>query len=444
MLTGWSVVYNFAVRTEVINVEKLLMLGTGMHTVEMVQYARSLGVYTIVTDYLEPADSVGKQYSDEYWMISSADVDTLERRCRAEGVTAVACGTSEFNLERTMELCGRLGFPCYCTPESWHYSRDKADFKELCRREGVPMAEDYALSERFTEEELNKIQFPVVVKPVDMCGNRGVSYCYNREDLIKGYQNARAMSDSSKIIVEHMFTGREWYAYYAMAEGEIRQICLNDMIAQPGELKNLYSITTPVTDNVERIMTEINPAIKRALKAVGCREGIAWVELMQDTDDQFYVIEMGYRLPGDIVDKTYQYLFGFDPTKWIVDYALGHRLTVQDLPAEQEHAYSRCSCGYLLWANRSGTISEMTGFDEINRIPGVECVLLKHRGDSFALHSMLETIAIVADTVDEMCEKIAEINRYIHILDENGEDAFIKFTDFDTLKRNGRNRNAGV
>lgn len=187
--------------------KKLLMLGTSLISKEMVEYAKSIGVYTIVTDYLEPEKSRAKLVADEYWMINVAEVDLLERKCREEGITAVICGISEFCLEVCMELCKRLGFPCYCTPEAWHFSRDKDDFKKLCKSIGAPVATDYHLSDELSEDELNGVKFPVVVKPVDMSGNRGISYCYNKEELVSAYKYARSLSKSDKIIVEKMLKG---------------------------------------------------------------------------------------------------------------------------------------------------------------------------------------------------------------------------------------------
>lgn len=319
--------------------EKLLMLGTSLQSREIVEYAKSQGMYTIVTDYLPPEESRAKLVSDAYWMVNTGDLDTLEAKCREEGVTAVMCGVSEFNLEMTMALCKRLGLPSYCTPEAWHYSRDKADFKKLCREVGAPVAEDYFLSDALTDEELDRVSFPVVVKPVDLSCNRGISYCYDKQQLREAVRYARSLSKSPKIVVERMLHGKEWYTYYALADGEIRQICLNAMEAQPGQLKNLYSLTTDVTGNVERVMAEINPQIEAVLRRVGCREGIAWVQLMLDEDDHFYIIEMGYRLPGDVPDAAYPVLCSFDPIRWLTDYARGIRHSAEELPPAQEHTY---------------------------------------------------------------------------------------------------------
>lgn len=415
--------------------EKLLMLGTSLASEEIIKYAKSEGVYTIVTDYLPPEKSTAKLISDEYWMINTGDLDTLETKCRETGVTCVMCGVSEFNLEMTMELCKRLGLQSYCTPEAWHYSRDKADFKKLCHEVGAPVADDYFLSDALTDEELDKVKFPVVVKPVDMSGNRGITYCYNKDELVDAYRYARSLSKNPKIVVERMLHGKEWYTYYAMADGEIRQICLNAMEAEPGQLKNLYSLTTSITGNVERVMEEINPQIEEVLRRVGCREGIAWVQLMLDEDDHFYIIEMGYRLPGDLPDFSYQTLCGFNSIKWLVDYARGIKHTVDELPPAQKHAYEKCICGYSLWTHKGGVIKEFIGFDEIRKIPGVDFYTQHQVGETFVEHRPLGVVTVAADNCEDFCKKIESINKTISIIDENNDDVIIRYTDFDYLKK---------
>lgn len=414
--------------------EKLLVLGSSLSSNEIVEYAKSQGIYTIVTDYLPAEKSRAKPLADECWMINTGDLDVLEEKCRHEGVTAVMCGASEFNIEMNVALCERLGLPCFCTASAWHYSKDKADFKALCREEGAPVPEDYYISDALTDEEIEQVKFPVVVKPVDQAGNKGISYCYNKEDLIEAYKYARSVSNNPKIVVERMLKGKEWYTYYVFAEGKVSQICLNAMESEPGHLKNLYSLTTTITDSIERVNAEINPAIERVLKRVGCREGIAWVQLMLDEDNHFYIIEMGYRLPGDIPDRSYPGVFGFSTVKWLTDYARGIKLTEKDLPAPQSHAYKKCGSGYTLWTQKSGTITEVIGFDEVVKIPGVKAYQVRHIGDQVPVHSKVGVLVINADTIDEFCEKIKKINQIISVRNENGEDILIRYTDFDYLK----------
>lgn len=414
--------------------KKLLMLGTSYATREMIRYAKSQGVYTIVTDYLPPEQSVAKLVSDEYWMINTGDIDALERKCREEGVNAVACGISEFNLEMTMELCKRLELKAYCTPEAWHFSRDKDAFKKLCRELSAPIATDYYLSDALTEEELNSVVLPVVVKPIDLSGNRGISYCHTKEELVEAYRYARSMSKSDKIIVERMLHGEEWYSTYAIANGEISMLALNAMYAQPGEPKNCYTITTTASQYVEKYIEEINPKIIELLQKVGCTDGIAWVQVMLDEDGHFYIIEMGYRMDGEMMFIPYREVCNFDTIKWLVDTALGIEHTAEDLPLPQTKAFTACATGMELWTNKEGTIVEMNGFDEMAKVPGVFVETLKQVGDKALKYRPVGVITFATEDCEEMCRLIDMVNKTVSVINEHGEDVIIKYTDFDYLR----------
>lgn len=415
--------------------KKLLMLGTGYASRHILKYAKECGWYTIVTDYLPPEKSKAKQVSDEYWMINTNDIDALESKCREEGIEAVMCGISEFNLEMTMELCKRLNLPSYCTPEAWHYSRDKADFKNLCKTIGAPVPEDFHITDDLLESDINVIKFPVMVKPVDMSGNRGISYCYNKEDLIKAYKYARSLSKNDKIIVERMLHGREWWAGYALADGEVSLLSLNGMYAQPGEPANCYTLTTTVSDKVNKFIFEINPKIEEVLKAVGCREGFAWVQLMLDEDGKFYIIEMGYRLTGEEIFIPLTQLINFDTIKWLADIAFGIKHKREDLPLPQIKAFNGCSCAMHLWSNKEGIIDTIIGWDELENDPRIQVETLHDIGDILPKYRSFGNVLFTTDTIEELCELITLVNNKVKILNPEGEDMIIKYTNFDYLKK---------
>lgn len=415
--------------------EKLLMLGTSYGSIAMLEYAKSQGIYTIVTDFLPASQSKAKRFADEEWMINTGNIDELEQKCRQVGVNIVICGISEFNLEVTMELCKRLGLPCYCTPEAWHYSKDKADFKDICKKNGVLVPKDYYISDKLSDEELESISFPVMVKPVDMSGNRGISYCHNKEEFIKAYKLARSVSKNPKIVIERMLHGEEWWAGYAIADGKISLISLNAMYAQPGYPKNCYSLTTTVSTHVKEFVNEVNPKIERLLSKIGCKEGFAWVQLMHDEDGSFYVIEMGYRLSGEMIYMKYKDLCGFDTVKWLVDYARGIKHTEKDLPKPQTKAYINSITAVELWAHTDGKISKMSGFDEISMIPNVYVETLKEIGDNIIKYRPVGNVVFSSRNIEEMCNMIKRINDTVHVYNENGEDVIIKYTDFDYLNK---------
>lgn len=415
--------------------KKLLVIGTSVISDEMISYAKRKGVYTIVVDNRPPEVSTSKLISDEAWDIDLFDIDAIEKRCREENITAIISGVSEFRLEICMELCERLGLPCYLTKQAWHYSVDKEDFKKVCKQVGAPVAKDYYVSDVLSDEELDAIEYPVVVKPVDLMGNVGISYCNNKQELRQAYKLAKSLThQKNKIVIEKMLHGAEWYSTYAIQDGEIRLLSLNAMCAQPGELKNLYSITTTITDHVPRFVKEINHKIEAVLKAVGCKQGIAWVQVMLDEDDHFYIIEMGYRFPGDMTFIPYPKMLGFDSVKWMVDIALGEELSIDLLPKSQERSFEKCGCGYSLWVNHGGVITQVKGLDQLLSDPRITYYSAHKVGSSVDYHRTIGVFSFTTDSIDEFCELIDKINKTLIIENEKGEDMIIRYTDFDYLK----------
>ena len=416
--------------------QKLLMLGTSKASCEMIEYAKSQGIFTIVTDYLQPEDSPAKLIADEYWMISCGDFDALEAKCRAEGVNGIVSGISTFCIPASIELCKRLGLQAYLTKEAWHYTMNKFDFKSLCRSCNVPVATDYFVSNPPTEDELSKIKFPVVVKAVDQSANRGMSYCNNEEEIIPAINYAHSFSKDSNVVIERMLHGVEYTAYYALADGEASLINLFSDLAQPGTPNNCYAVNSTACDKLDVYLKEIDPYFKDALKKGGMTNGVCWIELILDEDGHFYVIEMGYRMSGDMMAIPVCDVTGFNSYKWMIDFALGKKHIKADLPSPHSSLFKKCGCSYILWSiGKPGVVKEIEGLDKILSIPGVHLAPNVKPGSKFTAHQYLLTFTFTGDDVEYTCEMIDKINKSIKVITEDGEDAVMRFTDFDELRR---------
>lgn len=413
--------------------KKLLMLGTVLGSVEIIKRAKSMGIYTIVTDYREPAFSKAKMWADEYWMIDTSDLDELEKKCREAGVNGVISAASDFNCGQAIKLCERMGISRYCNSSTWNYSINKFAFKKACRECGVSVAKDYYLSDKPTEAELRRISYPVVVKPADQSGNAGVSYCHDRKELLQAYEYAKSLTSCESVLVEQMLCGQEYNVYYAMADGDIRLINAATEHHEPGYPANLYSIITSVTDYVDKFNKEINPQIIELLKKIGCREGIGWLELILNEDGKFYVIEMGYRFGGDMMCTAFDKVCGFDAIKWMIECAIGEQHDSSLLPEPQKNQYRKCVCSYGFFTLRAGVIGSIEGVDEISRIPGMTVDFMKNKGDFVKKYCLIGEIVFHADDCEEMIVKLNRINQLLRVTSENEENMIIYYTDFPSL-----------
>lgn len=417
--------------------KKILILGTSLASVEIVQTAKEMGSYTIVTDNLPPELSLAKYEADEYWMISTADIDQLERKCREENISAVFAGVSEFNLDRVKELTDRLGLPCYIEEAAWKYARDKGAFKKKCREVGIPVAEEYAVSDPPIKQELRGIEYPVVVKPVDGSGNKGLSICYNDDELIVGCEKARNSSAGRNILIERYITGTESWHYYYLAGGEIRHVCCGRAYRQPGYPTYLYLLGTSSVQDLQEYKKELDDKCIALLRNIGCKRGIAWFQFIRDEKGRYYALEMAERMSADNSGKSIKKAIGVNQIAWMLDIALGNDHTADMLPKASEPPYNSVHCVYYHFAGREGRVSDIQGYEELDQ-EKYQVSVLTHKGDSINKYQMMVRIVFNAKNGREICDNVKYINSRTGILDENNQNMYIQFMDFDEVMESNR------
>ena len=412
---------------------KLLVLGSDFGTIQVVREAHKMGLYVIVSDLM--ASSPTKELADEAWLISSTDTDTLARKCKEENVSALMFGASDFNVWNARLICKKLNLPIYCESDyACRVARDKGEFKRICKSVGVRVAQDYCLTDDFTEDDLKSIPFPVVVKPVDKSGNRGMSYCSNREELISGYKLARSFSDK-EIIVERQLHGKEFNVHYVLADGHARLLYFSSSHHESGEAENLYSFKCTTSHHLKQYIEEVNDCIIAVIEKAECREGIVWVDCIRDEDDgHFYMLEMGYRFGGVMTYVPYEKVTGFNTVKWMLECALGKKHTEEDMPSALQPGQIECAASYNLFSKNDGEIDRIEGLDEVEKIPGVFIDIPKRTGCCVRAYSCMGLLGIYGKDVNEVCDRLKKVNSLLFTLNSKGENMFIKFDDYDALR----------
>ena len=415
--------------------EKLLILGSDFGTISVVKEAHKAGMYVVVADLMETSPS--KLEADEAWLVSTTDIDTLEHKCKESGVTAIMFGASDFNISNCRILCKRLSLPIYCdNDDTWAMARNKRLFKNVCKKVGAPIATDYEFNDDQLEDELGKIVYPVVVKPCDKSGNRGMSYCNNAEELREAYWLARSISDQS-IIVERQLKGEEFNVHYVLAEGEARLLYFSSTHHEPGCASNLYSFKNTTSCHLRQYIEEVNDVVKKVFKEAGCKEGIVWVDIMRDADGKFYLLEMGYRFGGVMTYRPYTMVSGFNTIKWMLDLSRGKKHRIVDLPSELSQAYYGCAASYHLFTKHAGIAKEVSGVDllEGKEEEGIFVDMPKRAGASVREKATMGLIGIYGKDIDDLCDKLKSVNASFSIKDEEGLDLVIVFDDYETLKQ---------
>lgn len=411
---------------------KILVLGSDFGTIDLVNQAHKSGDYVVVADYYEHTST--KRVADEAVNISTLDIDTVTDYCRSNKIEAITFGANDVNISAGRKIAKRLGLPYYCENDyAYDLSCNKRMFKELCKKIGAPIATDYVISATPSDEELENIAFPVVVKAVDLAANVGFSYCNNKHELIEAIAKVKSLSNNSNFIVERCLHGPEFVANYVLADGKavLNHFCSEHH--QPGELANLYSLINTSSYQLKHYLGELDAYVVELFKEAGFTEGVAWVECMLDDDGHFYLLEPGYRFCGEVTYVPYGVLSGFNPIEWMLDIAKGKKHTIEELPEPLTTGRYGSAMAYHLFGCKAGTVERIDGLDEIAKIPDVVIDLPHREGYDMRYHKNMGVIRFPAYTKEEMIKYLDVINNNLKVLDANGDNLIIYFTNYDEV-----------
>ncbi len=310
--------------------KKILILGANNTETTIVNAAKEMGVYTIVTDNHDDWDlSPAKKHADEAWNVSWSDIDTLEDLCRKNAVSGVIAGFSEFRVDCMIQLCERLHLPCSITKDQLEITRDKKKFKELCRQYDLSCIHEYDL------DSCNS--FPVIIKPVDRAGSIGINVAYDKSQLEEFYKIALSLSPTKNVIIEDFIRdGFKFDVYYYVQDSIPFLLGTSDTIMCKGaEGAEFLQKAWTFPSNVEKEFIEkCDRKIQQLLVGIGIHDCYVTMSAFYHKND-FYFFEAGFRLSGDMSFNYYEGKTGINYEKTMIAYSLGMEMAERFLSFEQ-------------------------------------------------------------------------------------------------------------
>lgn len=407
----------------------LIMGGKPIGSREIAEYAKARGSRVIVADYLPPEQSPAKQIADEAWDVSTADLDELERRCRRAGVTAVLAGVHEFNIEKALELCGRLGLPTWCTLDQWTLCNDKGRFKELCRAHGIDVARRYAEGEIAS---LPADAFPVAVKPLDGSGSRGFAKCYNAVEALAAVERAKGFSPTGNVLVEEFIDSNAVIVQYTAHDGRVLYSGMTDKLSLKADAHGAPIMALQLAPSVHEAeyLESVNDKAVRAFESIGLSEGPIWVEAFYQ-DGRFVFNEMGLRFGGSMTNLLVKRMGGIDQMAVLYDAALGLK------GAKVNYCPVKGSV-YAIWPVhlKPGKIVSVEGLDEVESDVAFEARTMVHGiGDEIdawgSAQQVLAYLHFRSETASGLLRAMSCAKAALSVKGENEEELLYSLFDPD-------------
>lgn len=410
--------------------KRLLILGCSQDECQIVEAAKEMGVYTITTDNHENWDDApAKKISDEAWDISWADIEALKEQTKKSNVDGVIAGYSEFRTNCAIKLSRELGTNFYITDEEQlAVTRDKLLFKSICRENGVPVAKDYFVTAEMKESDIKAIQYPVIVKPTDNAGSRGITFCNNEKDIINSIEYALSFSESKRVVVEEVLQGHEIVAYYTIADGEPAFSSIFDKYARIERegFNALMDAYVYPSNRLQQYLSEHDENVKNLVKTIGLKNGVISLQGFAQPDGSIVFFELGFRLGGTSAFHYTEYFNNVSHMKMLISHSLTGNMHKEELKKEDATFGGRYGCTFTL-LSKDGIIASQTGKEEVDAIPNVLHTCFYHKigteiinnGSQF---SKTFRAYIVGNDLQEIRDTIKTIQDIVEVKNTKGED----------------------
>ncbi|EGQ27588.1 carbamoyl-phosphate-synthetase [Sporosarcina newyorkensis 2681] len=306
--------------------KKVMFLGGDAHQVSAIQYAKKQGYYTILCDYLE--DNLGKFHSDEFHCVSTTakqSILEIAEQLNIDGIVAFAPNAA---LETAAYVGEKMNLPFYST-ETVLLLSNKSLFREFLKDNGF----NYPKSKSFTSLEdtvgkLNDFQFPLIIKPVDSSGSRGIVRVDHMDEIEQAFENALLKSRTKAVIIEEYIEMTHECVIggdIVVMDGEIRYFGIinghRDVENNPCiPLGNSY----PAIIENEKVVL-VRQEIQKVINLLEIKFGAMNIDVVFGENERPYIIEINARNGGNMVSSLLKKATGVDLVALSVEMAVNNR-----------------------------------------------------------------------------------------------------------------------
>lgn len=305
--------------------KKLMLLGGMRYLVPVIEAAHKLGVYVITCDYLP--NNIAHKYSDEYCNVSILEKDKVlekAKELKIDGILSFACDPGVVTAAYVAE---KMGLPSSGPYESVEILQNKGKFRKFLTENNfnVPVAKQYTdIETALNDTEM--FNWPVIVKPTDSAGSKGVTKVEEKDKLKDAINYALKFSHSNEFIIEDFLekVGDSSDCDSFSIDGKLKFVSFS---AQKFD-ENCENPYTPAAftwpASISKIhQEELTNEIQRLLTLLNMKSSIYNIETRECTNGKAYIMECSPRGGGNRLAEMVRYMTGVDMITNIVKVALG-------------------------------------------------------------------------------------------------------------------------
>ena len=350
--------------------KKLMILGAAKTQVPIIKLAKKRGFETIVVSC--SGDYPGLKFADKTYEVDIRDKEKILEVAKIEQVDGIVTDQLDFPVPVIAYVTEKLGLPSIGYDCALKFTN-----KYLMRNEstklGINNPEYYKVSTLDeAREKCLDIGFPVIIKPTDSAGSRGISVIRSIKELEDNFEHSIAFSTENCVILEKFIQGKEYVVGGFASNYKFTNLAIGkrQLFDIPGIFIPSKTLFTSVAENpIEEQMLKINKAL---IEGFGLKFGVTHCEyIVDEKTEDIYLVECAARGAAICISSHLLPLAtGIDANSLLLDIAVGNEEEIEVQNIESDVS------GYLLFTLPKGIVKEIKGIEKIKSVPGVQKVYI--------------------------------------------------------------------
>ena len=335
--------------------KKLMILGASYSQLPLINKAREMGIYTIAAS--TPGDWPGFDAADESAFVDISDPEAILAQARRQQIHGITTCCLDTGVPAIGTVCEKMGLRGP-SEKAARTASNKYKMKEAFREAGVQTARHICIHNR--EElvhALDELNFPVVVKAVDLMGSRGIFRCNTRQEALDNYEKTMEATRQEYCLIEEFIEGTLFGAEAMMKDGKL-VYCMIDNTES-----FISAVPTPVGHSIpfeggQTLELQAQEQVQAAIEAVGLDNCPVNCDLIHQ-EGKVYVIEITGRAGATCLPEQIGLYYGINYYEAIIRLAM-------DMEVESLFAQPPCtaSISHTLMSDRDGTVKAINNCNE--------------------------------------------------------------------------------
>ena len=396
--------------------KKLMLLGGLRYLIPLIEEAHRMGIYVITADYLP--DNIAHKYSDEYCNVSIIDKEAVLAKARELKIDGILSHAVDPGVTTAAYVAEQMGLPFQCSYEAACILQDKSRFRKFLAEHGFnsPKAKGYDNAEEALKD-VDYFSWPIIVKPVDSAGSKGVTKVENKTDLPKAIETALNASLSKNFVIEDFLDK-------VGAQSSTDVFTINGKLVYPAYSDQLFdaNAANPYTPAIEiwpssmehKYQDNLTNQLQRLFTLLNVKSGIYNVECRVCSDGKAYIMEVSPRGGGNRIAELQDMATGQSLIRNEIKKALGMPLNNITAPV-----YDGVWCNYILHTSEKGTLVSVDIDPKFQEKHVRDIGLIAKPGDKVVpftgANTSLGTLFLQFDSREELNQSLSNVSSWLSI-----------------------------